>query len=247
MTDTDKRLLKEHQKLKKNSSIMLLGLLVFAAVYLLFDAWWIMIPGGLYLAVVYILIQKGKKAVAQAYQKEEEGVLEELKGMVSETKDGNVLPLVCGYLERAGKKTPCLLWRDHQDMRVIDDLFIRQKIYEVSGQAMYILMLKPKKERAAYAFESGTGSWKKLSCSHLNYLTRWAEQEQNYSCLEHFANDRVLEGLLQKKPQMVGFAAERSRLKRQTMREWDTESGIQLILTEEQRKRLNLKAGKEEL
>ena len=77
----------------------------------------------------------------------------------------------------------------------------------------------------------------------MEYLTEWAREKEDYSCMEYFVCDQVLQGLLEGRSCPVRFVAEKSRLKRQELWEWKEKTGVRLILTSEQKLRLRPEKG----
>lgn len=245
MEEASKRLLAEHRRLKARSSRMLSVLLLFAAAYLMTGMKWAVLPGIVYLAIVYQKIGNGRALIARAYQQEEKTFLKQINALISEETDsagqaGEKALLACAYLEEGTDRRPCLVWRSKERIWILADAIEKRKVYEVSGQAMYLLGLK---EKTAGAWSISLGIWRRRPESHLEYLTEWARKKEDYSCMEYFVCDQVLQGLLEGRSHPVRFAAEKSRLKRQELWEWKEKTGVRLILTSEQKLRLRPEKG----
>lgn len=246
MKDAEERLKVEHRRVRLRNNRFLMGLALFAAGYLLLELDWIMIGALLYLAVILADMHRGQKELARAYAAEEEGCLQELNfwlESVSGRKPDEKIPgLVCGYREKEGRFSQCLLYREGENLYSLGSILEKHKVYSVSNQATYLLSIKKKSRRdAAQKLALSPEGWKARPEKHMAFLMQWASQEEKYSCLENFADDWLLQDLLEGKAgQPVGFARAKVRLKRQTLYECGTESGETLILTEEQRRRLKL-------
>ena len=175
MEEASKRLLAEHRRLKARSSRMLSVLLLFAAAYLMTGMKWAVLPGIVYLAIVYQKIGNGRALIARAYQQEEKTFLKQINALISEETDsagqaGEKALLACAYLEEGTDRRPCLVWRSKERIWILADAIEKRKVYEVSGQAMYLLGLK---EKTAGAWSISSGIWRRRPESHLEYLTEW--------------------------------------------------------------------------
>lgn len=82
MEEASKRLLAEHRRMKARSSRMLSVLLLFAAAYLMTGMKWAVLPGIVYLAIVYQKIGNGRALIARAYQQEEKTFLKQINALI---------------------------------------------------------------------------------------------------------------------------------------------------------------------
>ena len=153
MKDAEERLKAEHRRVRLRNNRFLMGLALFAAGYLLLELDWIMIGALLYLAVILADMHRGQKELARAYAAEEEGCLQELNfwlESVSGRKPDEKTPgLVCGYREKEGRFSQCLLYREGENLYSLGSILEKHKVYSVSNQATYLLSIKKKSRRDA--------------------------------------------------------------------------------------------------
>ena len=240
------RLLAVHRSVKRKNNHMLLGLLLFALLYRLSGWDWVMIAGVIYLGAIVLVIRHGSKTIADAYVQESEISRRELNQLVRESagKPADRVKLACGYLEQEETISCCLLCGVPGRLCFLGDVLKRQSIYALSNQTTYLLLLEPKEREGqclCWPLPLKATQWREKKERHLEYLMKWAQNQQDGKCLENFINDILLTDLLKKEANPIGFAGARGRLKRQPLYEYQGGDGITLVLTQEQLMRLGLK------
>ena len=136
MKDAEERLRRSTGESGCATTGFLMGLSLFAAGYLLLELDWIMIGATAVLASDPGGYAPGTEGTGRAYAAEEEGCLQELNfwlESVSGRKPDEKIPgLVCGYREKEGRFSQCLLYREGENLYSLGSILEKHKVYSVS-------------------------------------------------------------------------------------------------------------------
>ncbi len=194
-----------HERIRQEQSSYLILLLVPTAMYMFSQNGIFLLIASVYLLLVSLYIRHRKNKLFDEYTAIEQKNLSRLKETIAGYGISEDCAYTFGYLRNEKSFKPVLLIRDGEKLWRMDNPFIKNVIYGIEAQTVYLFdlnenVLKRKPEEISAA----DLTWQLCSESHQELLRNEAVRMNQYLVIEYFIYGEILETMKKgKRKEMV--------------------------------------------
>lgn len=210
-----------HERIRQEQSSYLMLLLFPTSMYMFTQNGIFLLIGGVYLILVALMINKKKYKLFDEYTEIEQKNLRRLNDTLTQFGISENRQYAFGYL-RAGKSfKPVLVIRDGDKLYRMDNPFVKNVIYGVESQTVYLFDLKEDVlKRSPEEIDPKVIAWDLYAKKHQEMLREEAVRMNQYFAIEFFIYEEILETMKKgKRKEMVHVEYSLSRIAKEKVYE----------------------------
>ena len=194
-----------HERIRQEQSSYLVLLLFPTSLYMFTQNGIFLLIAGIYLILVSLVINRKKHKLFDEYTEIEQKNLRQLKDTFVKHGISEDCVYAFGYLRNQKSFKPVLLIRDGEHLYRMDNPFVKNVIYGIESQTVYLFDLKEDVlKRTPEEIPMDTISWDLYDQKHQELLRNEAIRMNQYLVIEFFIYEEILETMKKgKRKEMV--------------------------------------------
>jgi hypothetical protein len=222
----------QHEAMRVNNNKRLSLVAIPAVLYIFTQNTIFILIGGVYLAAALYLDRLQKHRLFAEYTKMEQQRLQELSEALSQMGIPPKRCMTFGYRRTQTAFEPVFLCRCENELFLMDNIFVKNCLYGVEGQMLYLLDINQeafKKAPKTYAVSSL--EWQPCQQTHQELLRAEGMRLNDFLIIESFIYAALLEEMKSgEEKQLLHTTFLLTKMKKERVYETELGNGIQLLL-----------------